>query len=291
LSKSTKKINGSISLDLGYLNAATILAKQPVESPITIYLVGCGGTGSFMALHIGRLLRTLADNGQKARAYFIDHDRVELKNIGRQLFCDAELNMNKAEALAYRYGVAWGNDVTAIGKRFQAAIVTNTEQRGADALHVIVGCVDNAAARTEIANALVYNQGSRIPSVWWLDCGNHEDAGQVLLGTARTRRQLAGAFPSAKICQSLPAPSLQRPELLKPRPEETNARRLSCAELAAANLQSQNINSRIASEASDFLTRLLLTRDLKRFACELNLAAGSMRSFYATSEALEGFAN
>ena len=32
------------------------------------------------------------------------------------------------------------------------------------------------------------------------------------------------------------------------------------------------------------LTRLLVTRNLKRFACDLNLAAGSMRSTYATPE-------
>lgn len=291
MSKRANKISDNLTLDLGYLNAATVLAKKPEASPITIYLVGCGGTGSFMALHIGRLLRTLGDGGQKARAVFIDHDRVELKNIGRQLFCDAELNQNKAQALAFRYGAAWGNEITAIPSRFQASIVTHSEQRADDALHVIVGCVDNAAARREIARALAWNKPKRPPSVWWLDCGNHSDAGQVLLGTATNKRQLAGAFPSATICQSLPAPSLQRPEIFKPRPEETNGHRLSCAELAAANLQSQNINSRIAAEASDFLTRLLVTRDLKRFACELNLAAGSMRSSYATPNTVEGFAH
>lgn len=289
MSKRAYKISKNLPpLDLGYLNAATILAKEPEDSPIIIYLVGCGGTGSFMARDIGRLLRTLTDRGQKARAVFIDHDRVELKNIGRQLFCDAELNTNKAESLAFRYGAAWGIEITSIPQRFHDSIVAYSNERYA--LHVIVGCVDNAAARKEIAHTLRWNKPNATPSVWWLDCGNHEDAGQVLLGTATTRRQLAGAFPSLNICQSLPAPSLQRPEILKPRREETNAGRLSCAELTAANMQSHNINSRIASEASDFLTRLLLTRDLKRFACELNLAAGSMRSTYATRENVEGHA-
>ena len=60
---------------------------------------------------------------------------------------------------------------------------------------------------------------------------------------------------------------------------------------AAHSFGDPEINSRIAAEASDFLTRLLLTRDLKRFACELNLAAGSMRSSYATPEAVEGAAH
>jgi hypothetical protein len=62
---------------------------------------------------------------------------------------------------------------------------------------------------------------------------------------------------------------------------------MSCAELAAANLQSLNVNATVATTAANMLTRLLLTRDLKHFACELNLAAGSMRSTYATVEAVE----
>jgi hypothetical protein len=32
------------------------------------------------------------------------------------------------------------------------------------------------------------------------------------------------------------------------------------------------------------VTRLLVTDDLKRFACEVNLAAGVVRSYYATPE-------
>jgi hypothetical protein len=59
---------------------------------------------------------------------------------------------------------------------------------------------------------------------------------------------------------------------------------MSCAEMAAANLQSLNINARIAAEAADFITRLLVMKDLKRFACEVNIAAGSTRSYYVTPD-------
>ena len=41
-----------------------------------------------------------------------------------------------------------------------------------------------------------------------------------------------------------------------------------------------------ACDAADFLFRLLVTRDLKRYACYLNLEAGSQRSLYVTDEAL-----
>ena len=151
-------------------------------------------------------------------------------------------------------------------------------------LWIFVGCVDNPAARRELSACPTHNQEKRAPDIWWLDCGNHQDAGQILLGSALTVAQLKGAFPSTEICQSLPSPSLQQPELLTTKAGEKAKKKMSCAELAAANLQSLNINNRIAAEAADMLTHLLVTRNLKRFACEINLAAESMKSFYATPE-------
>jgi hypothetical protein len=57
---------------------------------------------------------------------------------------------------------------------------------------------------------------------------------------------------------------------------------MSCAEMAAANLQSLNINAAIAVQVADMMTRLLLTHNLKRFACGVNVAAGSVKSSYVT---------
>jgi PRTRC genetic system ThiF family protein len=276
---SNRRINIA-ALDLSFARAATVLARRPERGPVTVVLVGGGGTGSYMAMHTGRLLVALTERGTPARAVLFDHDRVEPKNVGRQLFCRAEVGRDKAAALAFRYGAAWGLDFSARAERFKASSL----KRDQDELVVLVGCVDNAAARREMAHALTTNMPGRAPDVWWLDCGNHADAGQVLLGSAVTHEQMRGAFTSASLCSALPAPSVQSPELLVPTKAERAAKRMSCAELAAANLQSLNVNARVAAEASDMLTRLLLTRDLKRFACELNLVAGSMRSTYVTPE-------
>lgn len=277
-------------LDFSYARAATILAAMPEEGGrIAIILVGCGGTGSYMAQSIGRLLYALKEKGTHAGAIFFDHDKVETKNVGRQLFCLAEVGQNKAKALAERFGAAWGLDIVAIPERFKAQKIQSIRGN----LAVIVGCVDNAAGRKEISRSLdlthdYHEDGCKCaPTTWWLDCGNHDNAGQVALGTTNTSAGLAHAFQSKTIVQKLPSPSLQYPDLLIPGAhEQTAGGKLSCAELVMLNMQSMNINARIAAEASEFLTGLLLTRDLKRYAWEVNLAAGSSRSYYATRESL-----
>ena len=47
--------------------------------------------------------------------------------------------------------------------------------------------MDTAAGRAAINKALELNQfysRSEIPRVWYLDCGNHAAAGQILLGSS-----------------------------------------------------------------------------------------------------------
>jgi hypothetical protein len=197
---------------------------------------------------------------------------------GRQLFCDAEVGVPKAEALARRYGHAWGLNVSSFVGKFDDSLLLGTE------MTLLVGCVDNAEGRITMAEVLEHN-GDGQAAIWWLDCGNLQDTGRVLLGSASEDRQLHGAFSAdGKICFALPSPALQSPGLLEAQPEEMAESEMSCAEMAAANLQSLNINARIAAEAADFITRLLVTNDLKRFACEVNIAAGSVRSYYNTPE-------
>ncbi len=269
-------------IDLSYSRAASVLARISDREMVTIVLVGCGGTGSYMALHIGRIMKSLLDRGQPVNAIFIDPDYVEPKNVGRQLFCEAEVGLPKAQCLALRYGAAWGLDIEGRVARFDGKML----QQMSRGLCVMVGCVDTAAGRKEISKVLGRNTDRRTtPTYFWLDCGNHEDSGQVILGSASEAEDLKGCFQSSKICQALPSPALVSPELLKAkRIEKAAAAKMSCAELTAANLQSLNINAAIAVQAADMLTRLLVTRDLKRYQCAVNLASGSVKSYYVTPE-------
>lgn len=272
------------TIDLSFVKAATLLL--PVYDRIRLFLVGCGGTGSWLAPSVARIAKVWQEQGHQVDLIFCDPDHVEPKNIPRQNFCEAELKRNKASALAYRYSAAWGLEIHAVDQPFKAAKLPHKF----GALTILIGCVDNAAARREIANAVQRQiEGSQDERrLWWLDCGNNDDSGQVLLGSATAPCQMEHAFRSRKICKMLPAPSLIAPDLLEPRPEELAASKLSCADIQLANAQSLAVNQQVAAIATDYLLRML-SGSLKRFATYFDLESGVMRSRYITPEEIESF--
>ncbi|HKX30639.1 MAG TPA: ThiF family adenylyltransferase [Blastocatellia bacterium] len=272
-------------IDLSFVNAATLLL--PPADQWHFLLIGCGGTGSWLAPSIARLCRVLGEQGKSAEAIFIDHDRLEQKNIPRQNFCEAELGQPKASALAARYSAAWGVKITARVEPFKQAHLREYEWRNQNL--ILIGAVDNAAARQEIAKSLKGNTADVPHTAWWLDCGNSESSGQVILGSAPDAKELRGAFLSRKICRALPAPTLVAPDLLEPRPEESRKNKISCAEIQMANNQSLAVNQAVAAIASDYLSRLV-SGGLKKFATYFDLESGSARSRYIVPEEIAGMA-
>lgn len=274
------------TLALDFLQARPVVPRPWRE--LEILLVGCGGTGSWLAPHIARLVWLLRQDGKSAVCTFIDPDRVEAANLVRQQFCPAEVGAPKAAALALRYGRAWGLDIPAHVAPFHPDMIGRV---GHEVLRVVVGCVDNAAARQLMADRVHDSnrhtgRGDSPPGLWWLDCGNSRDAGQVLVGTASVAAELLLAFTPATICRALPSPALQRPELLEALPEEAPDASLSCAELALVNAQALMINQSIATAAADMLFRLLLIGDLRRFATYVDGPSGVQKSLYTTPEAV-----
>ena len=263
-------------LQLDYASACKLLL--PTSEAILLALVGCGGTGSWLApsvARIGRLLRERFD--KRVEIYFVDPDAVEEKNCYRQNFCLAEIGRNKAETLAYRYGLAWGVEITAWAAHFQKIDV-----RSNAGLRVLIGCVDGAEGRRALQNASEYSFH------WWLDCGNHRSAGQVLLGGGGQRENDPFKLPG--FCTWLPLPSEQAPDLLEAQLRADGVRpneKLSCAEMALQDSQGLAINQRMAAEATDYLVRMLLTRDLTRMATYIDLASGASRSIYITPDSVK----
>jgi PRTRC genetic system ThiF family protein len=260
-------------IDLDYVQACKLLL--PVTDTVSLVLVGCGGTGSWLAPHVARVARLLAEKFQKKTlVFFIDPDQVEEKNIYRQNFSYAEIGLNKAQALAWRYSLAWGLEIVAVPKAYKRGALNYR-----DGLTVVIGCVDNAAARNGIHDDVLYGNFAR---TWWLDCGNTQSAGQVLLGCGGQQPRDPYQLPG--FCTWLPLPSARHPELLDPLPEELNVSAetpaMSCADMALADSQGLAINARMAAEAADYLVRMLVTKDLRKWGTYIDLASGSARSKY-----------
>ncbi len=262
-----------LALDPSYALAVPVFPCRAHK--LRIILAGCGGTGSWAAPHVARIASEARQRWQRVELVFVDPDVVEDKNIPRQNFVPAELGINKACALAQRYAV-WGAEIQALTAPYDPRLASNW-----DTLTVVIGCVDNAAARQSIAQSL--ERGGSVPSVWWLDAGNSRESGQVLFGSANQVSALKEAFKLGTYCTALPSPALVQPQLLEPLPEEIAGHTLSCAELAAVNAQSLVINNNIACIASDYLARFLLG-ELRRFATYIDLGSGSARSEYITPE-------
>ncbi len=276
-----KTKTSAVKVDLSYLQAVPVLLPQ--DGRTHLMLVGTGGTGSWLAPSLARLTRLLIDAGRRVSLTFVDHDIVEAGNVPRQNFCYAEIGQHKAVVLATRYSAAWGVEIRATTKPFNRDMVSGRYNE----LVILIGCVDNAAARQELAETLSgrYRGSAHVPSTWWLDAGNARECGQVLLGSETKAETLRPAFQLGAACIALPSPTLQHPELLKPLPEEIAGNNLSCEQLALLNAQSLMVNQRVAAEAADFLMRLL-TNSLTRFATYFDLPSGSARSKYITRESV-----
>ena len=91
-----------------------LILNRP-RHPVTVNVIGAGGTGSQVITSLARMdlaLRRLGHPGLFVRVY--DPDRVSESNIGRQLFSEADLGLNKAQCLITRINRFFGNDWTAI---------------------------------------------------------------------------------------------------------------------------------------------------------------------------------
>ena len=231
-----------------------------------IVQVGCGGTGSFLAEAVCRLLL-----GRNADLVLVDMDRVEAHNVGRQAFDPDEVGQFKARVVAERLAKRFGRTVGYAVQPYDAGLHARIFRAQPSRLNLLIGAVDNAEARRAIASTL----DSRL-DVLWLDCGNGRNSGQVLLGNATRAEQLRGVFHAEHgVCTALPAPSLQRPDLLDVAPAPMP--RLDCAEAVMHDEQGATINQMVAAVAASYVERLL-DGTCRSMASYIDMDAGTLRT-------------
>ncbi|MBX3282052.1 MAG: ThiF family adenylyltransferase [Acidobacteria bacterium] len=276
-----------MQIDLSFSQAAIVLPRE--YSALKFILIGAGGTGSFAAPAIARLVFELKQIQNKpVDMLIVDPDVVGSGNIPRSNFCAAEIGRYKAQTLAERITLAWGMEIEYSCEAFDAEKHLRRSMRDYRSLTVIVGCVDNHLARRDIHNAIdeFKTYGSLdAPGIWWIDSGNGRSSGQVLLGSTTKRQKHEKYFAGTSICRSLPAPSLVHPDLLEPETKvASEINEASCPDRIRLGEQSLNINQRVAVEVAEMLSAMFLTRSLKRFASYFDLESGTSRSLYCTTE-------
>ncbi|MBA7659021.1 hypothetical protein ES703_66984 [subsurface metagenome] len=206
----------------------------------------------------------------------IDHDRVEPHNLRRQNFFDGDVGRFKSQALAERLARQYGRSIgysvypfdhELLGEGLGGGLYTRV-------IHgVVIGCVDNAAARREIARSVNFG-------TWWLDAGNGRNSGQVLIGDTQNVETLKGAFDKETMeVIHLPMPSVQLPSILIP-PVRAEPKQLDCAEAVESDEQSPVINQAMATLVLEFVYRLL-QGTLTWMGAYIDLEAGTLQTITA----------
>ena len=253
---------------------------------IRILQVGCGGTGSALALALGGLAYHAQQKGIRVELTLVDHDVIEPGNVGRQSFAAASALVTavpKCVDLAARLNAAYGLDVAAWPQRYSHSLGERWLSGGAERrqqVHLLIDCVDNTAARQEMARTVKAHDGS----LWLLSCGNERVNGQVLLGN--TGRPETIRLDKLGLCTGLPYPYLQEPGLLDEAGEETA---VSCAEMAEQEAQSLMVNRLAATVAGHLVTEMVLKRQVTQMGCYFSLEPLAMRGVPVTASSLAPF--
>lgn len=151
---------------------------------ITVHLIGAGGTGSQVLEALARMDAALTRLGHPGLHITVfDADEVSESNIGRQLFSPTDVGLNKAICLVTRINRFFGLDWEAVPEMY------SDDARSAN---ITISCVDNVKSRLFIHTHL--KQITHVADVYekplyWLDFGNTQKTGQVILGTVTEIKQ------------------------------------------------------------------------------------------------------
>ncbi|MCC9073549.1 PRTRC system ThiF family protein [Flavobacterium sp. F-65] len=223
-------------------------------NPITINLIGAGGTGSRMLTELARMnhsLIALGHTGLQVSLY--DDDRITQANQGRQLFADTEVGLYKSVALINRTNRFFGTNWKAITEQFSTVNLKSLPNRGK--ANMYISCIDTVSARFDIAKALQdcteNSSWERNKSLYWLDLGNSQNTGQAILSTIGEIRQ-----PKSKLYRTvanLPMVTDEFKELLEAQTENNEP---SCSLAEALEKQDLFINTTLASMGASLLWKL-----------------------------------
>jgi PRTRC genetic system ThiF family protein len=237
---------------------------------LRVLVVGCGGTGSAIAMGLPYLDQAMRVWGHAhgLDVTMMDADAVSETNCIRQPFSASDIGLNKATVLINRLNLFWGTAWSAIPSHFHARSLDGNSEPRAD---LLIGCVDTRAARKAIATAL---ERSSSGATYWLDIGNNAASGQFVLGqplNGRNRRK----------ADRLRTVSELYPEIVDAASGEDPLP--SCSAIEALDRQEPFINQVLAASALAMLARLFRHGTLTHHGGFYNATTGRMSALAVES--------
>lgn len=224
---------------------------QPAN-PVTVNIIGAGGTGSQVLTAIARINHSLNALGHPGLFVQLwDNDLITEANRGRQLFASAEVGLNKAVALINRLNRFFGTSWKAIPYKYEEITLRRVSNNGL--ANITISCVDTVPARFAIAQILRNHKGSHrhdpFMPLYWMDFGNSRYTGQVVLSTVGEIVQ-----PNSKkyrAISNLPFITDEFSQLLNEAGEQDDTPSCSLAE--SLTKQDLFINSSLADEGASLI--------------------------------------
>ncbi len=239
---------------------------NPTE-PITLFLIGAGGTGSNMLSCLAIINKSLIALGHPGlHVTVFDDDIVTEANIARQLFYTSDLRLHKAGVLVERinraFGTNWQYNLVRYGTLFAKESI-----EGPHTANIILSCVDSVVSRKSIHDAIdiktkFRNRDDGHP-FYWVDCGNDTDFGQVFLGTTQAIKQPTSKFETVD--------QLESPWQQFKNKKDSKSTTPSCSLAAALTKQDLFINRMIANYAGHMLWTLIKEAKISYKGIYINL--------------------
>lgn len=232
------------------------IPQKLLERPVSVSVIGCGGTGSAIAAGLVYLHQSLLAFGHPGGLHVTvyDGDTISSANTVRQAFTRAEVGLNKATVAVHRINTFWGLEWRAIPARIEPDDFGTSD--------IVIGCVDTRRARATI-NQICRRYYTGV--YYWLDLGNNADDGQIVLGQPIS--QLNADTP-----RRLRTVAEMYPELIDPTLDDDALP--SCSAAEALTRQAPFVNQVLANHALSMLARLFRHGTLDFHTMFVNLATG-----------------
>lgn len=225
-----------------------------LQEKVHISLVGAGGSGSLLLTLLARMHIALLHLGHPGGLHVNvwEPDQVSRANIGRQLFYESDIGLNKGKVLVHRLNIAYGLNWTATPIAFDAKSACRDD--------VVIGCVDTVSARVDIGSWCI-----KAGVKYWLDLGNRAMDGQCILGQPCPQSQKDWYLRLPTVLELFP-------NLLTGSDNDDHGPSCSLAE--ALHKQDLFVNQILVSQAMNLLWRLFRYGEIDYSGVFVNLRTG-----------------